>query len=585
MSEVKKSELREAIWSLRGHLFLAGGVAVVAGLLSLAPIGYMRDVYGPVVDSRSSYTLAMATIILVGALALTGLIDWIRWKVLYAASVNFTQAISPRVFKAVFVANLRQNPPGSRQALGDIRVIRNFMSSAAMVALLDAPVAIIFLILVFFIHPTMGFLSLVGAITMLVLGLISERRVEPTIREAQRYSSAALGMITDATRNATVVQAMGMLPQLKKRWEGFQRSFLLNQAYASEAEAAGSALTKIVMLAQGSLLLAVGLWLSIVGILPPQAGAFLIIAKLLGARAVQPLMMVIKSRRQIEMVRDSFERLDEFLEKVPQRRPSMPLPPPVGHLTVEAAALKPPTARFPTISNVNLAVRPGECLAIVGPSGSGKTSLVRGLVGLWAPVAGSIRLDGVDMPAWDKAELGPYIGYLPQDVELFGGTVAENIARFGTPDPGHLSEVIALLGLQTLLEQLPDGVETQIGEGGASLSGGQRQRLAIARAMYGRPRLLVLDEPNSNLDEAGERDMLGAVAAAKQWGCAVVMVSHRRSVLSVVDLMLIVSAGHVRAFGPREKVLAAIAGAAAQQTATPPQPAVAPGSDLAQGAA
>jgi len=574
MSANEPTELRKALRPLRPYITIALVFTTLVALLSLAPIGYMRDVYGPVLDARSHNTLFMVTLVLVAALVMSSFLEWVRARLMAAASVRFAQTISLRVFDASFKANMARIP-GSRQALGDLRALRSFITSPAMVAMMDAPMGLIFLVLVFMIHPIMGLFSLLGALIVFAIGVLSERKVRPLVTQAQGYSNAAQNFAADSGRNAQVIEAMGMRGAIQRRWLKLQNQFLRDQALASEAQSMAAASSKVVMLAQGSLILGVGVLLSITGVLPPNVGGMLIIAKLLGAKAMQPLMTLIHSWKQISTARDSFERLEEFLQRVPQAEERMRMPPPQGHLAVEGAAVRAPGTKQTILVDVSFVLKPGRTLAVVGPSGSGKSSLARLLIGVWAPIVGSVRLDGVDVASWNKADLGPHIGYLPQDVELFDGTLAENIARFGEVDMKKVREAATLSGLDPILADLPDGLDTAIGDDGCILSGGQRQRVGLARAIYGEPKVVVLDEPNSSLDERGDADLLAAVRALKVRGCTVVVISHRKSILPVVDQILMLDEGRPRLFGPRDQVLAKLAGKEPDPPVANPQPAAA----------
>ena len=559
MKPLKISELREALRPLRPYIASALLFTTAVALLSLAPIGYMRDVYGPVLNARSSSTLAMVTLILLGALFASCFLEWARARVMAGASVRFAEVISRRVFEASFQANLMRQPE-ARQALGDLLVIRNFITSSPMVALLDAPMGLLFLGLVFLISPLMGAFSMFGAVVVLGLGLITERQVQPLIVDGQRFARAAQNFAADSGRNAQVIEAMGMRGAVQRRWLDVQSRFLRNQALASLAQARGSALTKFVMLAQGSLLLGIGVLFTLMGVLSPQAGALIIIAKLLGAKAITPIMQLIHSWKQVASARDAFDRLEEFLEKVPPREQRMRMPVPSGHLAFDGVAVRAPGTKKTILKDVSFVVKPGRVLGVIGPSGSGKSSLARVILGLWAPLAGSARLDGVDVSGWNKAELGPWVGYLPQDVELFDGTLAENIARFGEVDREKVEEAARWAGLDPILAALPAGLDTDIGDDGCTLSGGQRQRVGLARAIYGEPRLVVLDEPNSNLDERGEVDLLNAIRELKARACTVVVITHRKGLLSVTDQILVMADGRPRVFGPRDQVLQKLAG-------------------------
>lgn len=548
------SELRAALWGLMPQWKRVFFYSLVVSLLALAPIGYMRDVYGPVLDARSTQTLLWVTLVLVAALLISGILEWARARVLQVASVRFAEAMSARVFQATFDANL-QKIPGARQSLGDLRTIRAFIASPTVGVIMDVPLGLVFMILVFMIHPLMGVMSLMGAILIGALGWWSERRVRPLLEKAQRHNHAAQNFTADASRNAQVIEAMGMGPSLYRRWMREQGPHLRDQALATESQGLSAALTKLVMMSQGSLLMAVGMLFTLWEILPPSAGAFLIIAKLLGNRAVGPMLQLINSWKLVVAARDSFLRLEEFLRLVPRPEERMRMPAPNGHLVLEGVSARAPGTKKTVVMDVSVAVKPGRVLAVIGASGSGKSSLARLMVGVWAPIVGKVRLDGVDIQPWNKAELGPYLGYLPQDVELFDGTLAENIARFGDIDPDAMREAVSLAGLDPIVSELPDGLSSRLGEAGAVLSGGQRQRVGIARALYGNPRLVVLDEPNSSLDHRGDLDLARAILLMRQRGAAVVIVTHREELLQVADYVLVMEDGRGKMYGGREKVM------------------------------
>lgn len=569
MDAPKVSELRLGLAPLRPYIVTALVFTTLVALLSLAPIGYMRDVYGPVLNARSSNTLGMVTLILVGALAASAVLEWARARTMAGASVRFAEALSRRVFDASFQANLHRTP-GARQALGDLLAIRNFITSHTAVALMDAPMGLIFLGLVFLVNPFMGAFSLFGAFVVFVIGVISERRVRPLMTQAQGFATAAQNFAADSGRNAQVIEAMGMRRAVQQRWLAVQNQFLRDQALASEAQARGAAASKFVMLAQGSLLLGIGVLFTIWGVISPQAGALIIIAKLLGAKAIAPLMQLINSWKQVVVAQDAWGRLEEFLQKVPVRKQHMRMPAPNGHLALEGVAVRAPGTKKTVLVDVSFAVKPGRVLGVIGPSGSGKSSLARTLIGLWVPITGTVRLDGVEVSGWDKAELGPHIGYLPQDVELFDGTLAENIARFGQVDMDQVRAATTLAGLDPIVAHLPAGLDTDIGDDGCTLSGGQRQRVGLARAMYGDPRLVVLDEPNSSLDERGEADLVAAIGQLSARGCTVVVITHRKGLLAAAHQLLVLSDGRPKMFGPRDQVLAKIGRAPA---ATPAEAA------------
>jgi ATP-binding cassette subfamily C exporter for protease/lipase len=380
---------------------------------------------------------------------------------------------------------------------------------------------------------------------------------------AQRSASEAQSYAGSALRNAPVIEAMGMMGAIESRWLKVQRRFLYYQAVASDHAGSSAAMSRMIMMAQGSLLLGFGCWLTLEGMIP-DGGSAMIIASILGGRALQPLVQVVGMWKPVVSVRQAWGRLDQFLQAVPARERGMPLPPPKGQLSVEGLVVMAPGLPLQILRGVTFALQPGEVVAVVGPSASGKSTLARTLVGAWPAAAGAVRLDGVSVHAWHKSELGRYIGYLPQDIELFEGTLAENIARFDDVDTAALDAAIDAVGLRSVVDALPLGAASPIGDNGAILSGGQRQRVGLARAIYRLPRLIVLDEPNSSLDEAGERDLLQVIAMLKSQGCTVVVITHRTSVLPVVDRMLVLADGQVRLFGPRDEVMARLRGVTAQ---------------------
>ncbi len=561
----KDSELLEAMLELMPLFKRALWFSVVTTLLSLAPIVYMQEVYGRVVNSRSDETLLMLTILLLGVLAIIEFLEWIRGEVMSGAGVDLNVKLAARVFNASFDANLLKIP-GATQALADLREIRNFFGSPATPALLDAPLSLFFLVLIFFINPRMGFFACAGAVLMGVTNVVAERRIKPAMEAAQKSASEAQAYAGSTMRNAPVIEAMGMMGAIEARWLKLQRKFLYHQALASDRAGGSAAMSRLLMMAQGSLLLGFGCFLTLEGVLA-DGGASMIIASILGGRALQPLVRLISMWKQVISARQAYGRLDQFLKAVPARDPGMPLPPPKGRLSVDGVVVNAPGLPVQILRGVSFAAEPGEAVAVVGPSASGKSTLARALVGVWPLAAGAVRLDGVSVHTWHKSELGRNIGYLPQDVELFDGNLAENIARFGEIDDAALDAAIDAVGLRATVDALPDGVATQIGDDGATLSGGQRQRVGLARAIYGLPRFIVLDEPNSNLDESGERELLGTIASLKSQGCTVIVITHRTSVLPVVDKMLLLAEGQGRMFGPRDEVLARLRGA-------PPQPAV-----------
>ena len=564
----KRSELRDALLAQKPIFRNAAFFSFFTNLLVMVPTLYMLQVYDRVVNSRSVMTLALLTLLAIGLYVVMEILEWVRQEILQSAGRNFDARVSERVFDSVFEANLRRIPGTSVQALNDLRTLREFLSSPALLALMDVPLSMLYVLAIFMINTTMGYMSIVGALLQVGLAYLTERSTQPPLTAANRSSIDAQNYASGSLKNAQVIEAMGMLGNIHGRWMKKQRQFLSAQAAASDAAGTYSSLAKFVQLAQSSLLLGAGCWL-IINRMFPGGGGLMVVASILGGRVLAPVSQVIGMWKYVVNARDAYFRLDNLLTALPARQPGMSLPPPKGLLSVEAVTAAAPNSNVPIIRGASFVVPAGKAVAVVGPSASGKTTLARLIVGVWPAAGGKVRLDGVDIFPWNKAELGQYVGYLPQDVELFDGTLAENIARFGHVDMERVEAAARAVGVHETIVALPQGYESAIGEDGCFLSGGQRQRVGLARAIYGNPRLLVLDEPNSSLDEAGEQALVKTLLALKAQGTTILVITHRTSVLEAVDLMLLMVEGQVKAYGLRDEVLAALQGK------MPPAPAVA----------
>jgi len=567
------SELRKTVQELWPSIRKAWLFSSVAGLLILAPTFYMFEVYGRVINSRNHMTLAMLTVAVVLAYIVMEILEWSRTEVMREAGSWFDQRLSPRIVDIIHEANLRRLGNGNVQPLNDLRTLRDFFHHHAVAAAMEAPLALVFLAILFFISPILGWASLAGALIQVTLTWMNESATQPPLSQANRTAIAAQQAADGMLRNAEVVEAMGMMRALHGRWWKLQQEFIRLQALASNRAGVYAALTKWIQTVWGSLLLGLGAWLVLENALP-GGPAMMIVGSVLGARVLTPLVQLVTQWRGVVAARDAWNRVDQLLQQFPARPPSMALPPPKGVLAVEGVVVPAPGGQVPILRGVAFSLAPGEALAVVGPSGSGKTTLARVLMGLWPSIGGKVRLDGADVFAWNKEELGPHVGYLPQGVDLLDGTISENIARFGDVNPRLVREAAERVGLDPFIQTLPNGYDTPVGPGGVILSGGQRQRVALARALYGNPVLVVLDEPNSSLDEAGDAALARAILALKAIGTTFVIMTHRVSILSVVDKMLVLADGTTRAFGPRDEVLTALqrgAPAVAQpQQPTPP---------------
>ena len=560
-------ELRAALVQLRPFFTRAGWFSLFASVLVLAPSGYMLEVYSRVVDSRSYGTLFWLTVVVLGAYALMELLEWARAEVMRAAAQRFDALLSTRVFDAVFAAKLRNVPGGTAQLLQDFAKLRDFLFSPALLAIMEAPVAILMAVLLFLISPWLGWSAVVFGIAQTLVALWNERRTKQPLMQANQKAFQAQQYADGTLRNAEVIAAMGMLRATHQRWVQKQREFLNLQAQASESAGGFQALGKLLQTTLSSLLLGLACWLLLNNELH-GGGGMMIVGSILGGRMLAPLLQVVAQWQAVVGVRESWHRLEALLAAVPKDPENMALPAPRGVLQVEQLMAGAPGSPGVIVRGVAFALQPGEVLAVVGPSASGKSTLARLLVGLWPAASGKVRLDGVDIFSWDKAELGPHVGYLPQGVELLEGTLAQNIARFGEVDMHKVRAAAQAVGVDALIESLPQGYETVVGPGGVRLSGGQRQRIGLARALYGAPTLIVLDEPNSNLDDEGDAALARAIAQASARGATVVVITHRTSVLGVAHKMLLIRDGVQQAFGPRDEVLAAL-----QQAAVAPRQA------------
>ena len=566
------SELSLALDTIRPAIVRAALFSMIISFMALAPTVYMLEVYDRVVNSRSGMTLAMLTLMIVGAYAVMEILEKVRGALLRAAGVALDEKLSKRVYDAMFQGFLKRQVGGSMQVLNDLRLIREFLPNPALLAVMEAPVALLALALIFAINPLLGWSAVVGALAQLGVAWMTEKATRKPLMEANRSAVGAQQMAESSLRNAHVMESMGMLDAVHARWNKRQQEFLAYQAQASEGAGLWTAMSKLVQQVMGSLLLGLGAWLLLGNALNGGAG-MMIIGSVLGGRVLAPLAQLVSQWSAVVNVRAAWERLEGLLAQMPAKPKNMSLPAPKGVLTVEPLMAGAPGHPVAIVRGVQFGLNPGEVLAVVGPSASGKTTLARLLVGLWPAMSGKVRLDGADIHTWDKAELGPYLGYLPQGVELLEGTLAENIARFGDVDMVQVEAAARLVGLHDLIMALPQGYNSPIGRDGAVLSGGQRQRVGLARALYGKPVFVVLDEPNSSLDEAGDAALANAIASLKQLGTTFVVMTHRTSVLGVADKMLLMRDGAQQAFGPRDEVLAALQ--QARQPAVPAVPAAA----------
>lgn len=556
-----RSELSQVLQTFKQTFYQLGAFSAVINLLMLLPSIYMLQIYDRVLHSRNETTLLMLTLLMLGLYGLMSVLELVRSSVLIRVGNRLDMQLNFRVFTAAFERNLRKNNGNASQALHDLTSVRQFLTGNGLFAFFDAPWAPIYLAVTFMFHWILGLFVLAGMIILCALAWLTERSTRKPLAEANQASIAAGNYANNNLRNAEVIEAMGMLPALRERWFLFQSRVLEKQTEASDKAARIGALSKLVRLSLQSLVLAVGALLAIQNEISP---GMMIAGSILMGRALQPVEMAIGTWKQLNSARAAYQRLEELLAEFPARISGMSLPRPQGRVQVENVVAAAPGSGVPILKGINFAIEHGDIVGVVGPSAAGKSTLARLLVGIWPAQSGKVRLDGADIFQWNKDELGPHIGYLPQDVELFDGTIAENIARFGEIDSERVIEAASRAGVHEMILRFAQGYDTRLGDGGHRLSGGQKQRIGLARAIYASPAFVVLDEPNSNLDDVGEQALIHTVMDLKAHGTTVVLITHRTSILNAVDKLLVMREGQLHLFGPRDQVLYALSQAAQQ---------------------
>jgi ATP-binding cassette, subfamily C, bacterial exporter for protease/lipase len=550
-----KNEIEQVLAKFKSTFLTVGAFSAISNLLMLVPSLYMLQVYDRVLPSRNETTLLMLTVMMLGAYLFMSMLELVRSFVLVRVGAKFDMDMNKRVYTAAFEQNLKTGGGNAGQSLMDLTNIRQFLTGNALFAFFDAPWFPVYLIVIFMFEPSLGVFALCGTVVLVVLAFINERVTHKPLAEANSMAIASSTLATNNLRNAEVIESMGMLPNLMGRWMKLHSRFLKLQADASEKAGKIAAVTKFVQVSLQSLVLGYGALLAVEGKI---TSGMMIAASILVGRALQPVQQVIGVWKSYSSTRSAYERLLKLLEDNPERPAGMPLPKPAGTMAIEGVTAAPPGAKVPVLKGLSFAIASGDVLGVIGPSGSGKSTLARLLVGIWPAAVGKVRLDGADIFQWNKAELGPHIGYLPQDIELFGGTVSENIARFGTIDPDQVVLAAKRAGVHDMILHMANGYDTKLGDGGIGLSGGQRQRLGLARALYGDPTVIVLDEPNSNLDDVGEQALLQAINDLRQRGKTIVLITHRTNVIGATNKLLLLRDGVAAAFGPTRDVLAAL---------------------------
>lgn len=559
------NEIGTALREFHSAFRSVGIFSAIVNLLMLVPSLYMLQVYDRVLSSRNQTTLLMLTVMVIGTYLLMNGLELVRSFLLIRVGARLDLKLNQRVYTAAFEQNLKQAGGNAGQSLNDLATIRQFVTGNGLFAFFDAPWFPVYLAVIFLFDWVLGVFAVAGTLVLVLLAWANELVSQKPLAQANAMSVAAGNLATNNLRNAEVIEAMGMLPSLMGRWFKLHGRFLQLQAQASERAGTISALSKFARISLQSLILGLGALLALENRITP---GMMIVGSILMGRALSPVDQLINVWKGWSATRSAYQRLIDLLDNNPPRQECMSLPRPKGHIAFESVTAGPPGSSLPVLQGLSFSLPAGEVLGVIGPSGSGKSTLARLLVGVWCCSIGKVRLDGTDVYQWNKAELGPYVGYLPQDIELFAGSVSENIARFASIDPEKVIEAARLAGVHEMIQRFPQGYDTVLGDCGAGLSGGQRQRIALARALYDTPSLIVLDEPNSNLDDVGEQALLAAIQRLRERGSTVVIISHRTSILAVTSRLLLLRQGCLQAFGPTPQVLAELT-KAVQPAASP----------------
>lgn len=565
----KRSELTATLWAFRREFMVVGVFSMVANVLLLSPTIYMLQVYDRVMVSRSELTLLAVSLITLFLFAVMALAEWSRSRLLVRAGVRLDAVLGTRVFNASFEANLSQSGAPVQRAFSDLTEIRQFLTGNGVFAFFDAPWTPIYIGVLFFLHPFLGWVSIGFALVQSALAWFGNRRTVAPAEAASKAQGEVNSFLQHKLRNAEVVESMGMLPGLRQRWLQRHHDYMTRHGLAQGLTHRITAISKWVRYCQQSFALGAGALLVIDGQLSPGA---MIAANVLMSKALAPIDLIVGTLRSFLGARSAFERLEKLLAAHPERDPALTRVPPTGLVELRDVVASAPGRTMPILKGVSLQAAPGSVTVVLGPSGSGKSTLARVLVGIWPDRQGEVLLDGHPIEGWNRLDLGSHLGYLPQDIELFDGTIAENIARFAEVESDKVIAAAQSAGLHEMILRFPKGYDTPIGEAGGMLSGGQRQRIALARAIYGEPALVVLDEPNANLDDVGEAALNQTVRELKAKGKTVFLITHRPGAIKLADRLLLLRDGQVQLQGPRDAVLAHLRAMPAQAAA--PQQAV-----------
>ena len=530
-------------------------LTLLIDILSLTPILFMLNVFDRVLSTRSGITLVSLLMLVIGLYIFWSSLEWIRSRLMVRLSLRIDWDLAAEVFDASFRRYVGRKNVNVHQMLGDLLTMRQFLTGQPVLAIMDAPFAVVFIIIGAMFHPFLAVFVIIASVLMLVASYATQKVSGPILKASNDANAEASRIAANSLRSAETTLALGMMGAVRNRWYAQHRQFLEMQVNASEASGLTGGFSGLLTKALPSMQMALGAWLAIQGLI---TAGMVIAATMLISKAVAPIQKLIANWKDIVSARQAYDRLNQLLKEDVKISTRMELPPPTGKLDVVGATAVPPGHDKAVVMDVTFSVKPGQAVAIVGPSAAGKTSLTRMLVGIWPPARGSVRLDGVEISEWNHDEVGPFIGYVPQEIEFFEGSVAENIARLGEVNPDKVIQAAKLIGIHEMILALPNGYDTMLGETGFQLSGGQRQRVAIARAFYGLPKYLVLDEPNANLDEVGEGVLAKAIDFMKKAGSTVIITTHRPRLIGVVDNLLVLRNGKQVGYGPAQEMLNAV---------------------------
>jgi PrtD family type I secretion system ABC transporter len=551
-SDTGRTPLRQVLADCKSAFMLMAFISFVVNILGVVPTLYMMNMYDRVLSSKSGVTMVSLVVLVVGIYLFWSALEWIRNRIMIRISLRLDWDLAASAFDASFRRNADRRAVNVQQVMGDLLVLRQFLTGRSVISVVDAPFSLFYIAVGGMIHPLLALFALFATVLVTGLAFLNRKIATPALRAANEATSEANRVAAQSLRFSETAMSMGMLPALRRRWHDKHRWFLQHQVNGSEASGLVGWISGVVTKLTPSLQMAVGVFLAIQGVI---TGGMVIAATFLIHRSVGPLKSLINNWRDVVSARMAFERLDQLMVEDRQREQRMSLPAPKGQLDVTQLEGTPPGGKLPVIKSVQFSLPAGQSLVIVGPNGAGKSSLLKLLLGLWRPSKGFVRLDGADVADWDHDELGPHVGYVPQDAELFEATVAENIARLGEVDSEKVVQAARRAGIHEMILSLPKGYDTFLGDSGFTVSGGQAQRISLARALYGDPKLLFLDEPNSKLDQKAEDQLINTIRQLQQQGVTVVFSTHKPRMIALAQHLLVLQDGLQIGFGPAKEMI------------------------------